>query len=54
MTDRCPLHGVTDCAPCGVARVRAALATANRPATQPTDTNPTRARALARARKEKR
>ena len=52
MTDRCPLHGVTDCAPCGLARVRAAIRT--RPATQPTDPNPTRARALARARKEKR
>ena len=57
MTDTCPLHPEhgRPCPTCGMARVRAAYATAPRPATTnaPLDPDPTRARALARARHER-
>lgn len=57
MTDMCDLgpDHPRDCPTCGMARVRAAMSTAPRPAaTQtPLDPDPTRARALARARHER-
>lgn len=58
MTDPCALHPEQEkpCPTCGLARVRAALAIAPRLAVDPSehDPDPTRQRALDRARKEHR